>query len=275
MAPALPMAHKILPDLATLQRHFRAAVLGDADEPVIEYIRAAHGPASGRIAVYRNTVQASLVDVLATAFPVTRRVVGEAFFANLAARFIRLAPPRLAHLSAFGGDLADFIAGEDVGRRLAYLADVTRLEWARGCAYFAADTKPLDPARLAAMSPDDLEQTILVLHPATRLVESAFPIHRIWEVNQPEIVEIPRLDLALGQAALVSRRGHHIMTRALAAADAALIGAFAAGKAMGEAAATALATDDAFDLQQALQDHFINGTFQDELIAAARQGPII
>lgn len=248
-------------DLSEIQKRFRNAVLS-TDNAALTSMVSASGAIAARIAVYRATVQGSLIEVLGAAFPVVRRVVGDGFFRSLAGRFAAAAPPAVPQLSVYGGNFADFIAREDVGRRLPYLADTARLEWARGESYFAADAAPLDPARLAALSPDVLAQTILRWHPATRLVTSAFPIHHIWEINQPEVDDIPQIDFAESQSVLVSRRGHQIMTRAIIAADAAFMAAVASGKNLGEAADAALKADAAFDLQSALQAHFINGVFQ-------------
>jgi hypothetical protein len=248
------------PDLAIMQRRFRAAMLSDSDGDAAPLIDA---NAAGRISIYRNTVRQSLADVLATAFPVTRRIVGAVFFAGLADGFIIKAPPRVPQLLAYGRDFADFIAGQDVGQRLAYLADVARLEWLRGEAYFAADAPPLDPQRLAALSPDAMERLVLDMHPATRLLCSTHPIHRIWEVNQPKIVEVPKVDMSVAQCVLISRRDHHVVVREIGAGDATFISALARGKPLGEAAGATLAQHADFDLQRALQDHFIHQTFRD------------
>ncbi len=246
--------HSPLPTLAEMQARFRATVLGDDDAPVRDFVR-------GHIGVYRNTVQAGLIDVLATAFPVTQRIVGPDFFHGVAGRFVAAAPPRVPQLSLYGDGFADFIAREDVGRQLSYLPDTARLEWARGESYFAADAPTLNAVRLAAFGPDDLERMALALHPATRLIGSNYPIYRIWEVNQPAVIKVPRVDMNVGQWALVSRREHHVVTREILKADAAFLSAIIAGKTLAEA--TTAITDARFDLQQALQDHFINGTFRD------------
>ncbi len=247
------MSLETLPALSVLQERFRAAVLGEGDAPMAAFVQK-----PSRLGVYRNTVQASLIDVLATAFPVVRRIVGEDFFTGLAARFINSAPPRVPQLSLYGDGFAGFISGADIGERLPYLADVARLEWARAESYFAADAPPLDMARIAALSPEDLEHLVLPVHPATRLIGSRYPIHRIWEVNQPSVADVPAVDMSIAQWVLVSRNGHHLITRALAKHDAAFIAEVMRGQTLGEAVA---GIDAAFDLQAALQDHFINGTF--------------
>jgi hypothetical protein len=242
------------PNLAEIQKKFRTAVLSADDALVAELVNAPE-----RVSVYRNTVQASLVDVLATAFPVTQRIVGETFFAHLATRFVMAAPPRVPHLSLYGDGFADFIAREDVAQRLPYLPDVARLEWARGESYFAADAPILDLAQLAALSPDDMDHIVLRLHPATRLISSTFPIYRIWEVNQPTVTDVPAVDMSIAQHVLISRRGHHLVTREIATQDAVFLAAIAKGQTLSRA--TAYMPGD-FDLQLALQDHFLQGTFR-------------
>ncbi len=259
------MSARTSPGLSEIQQRFRDAVLS-ADNTALTSMVGAPGNAPGaiaaRIAVYRATVQGSLIEVLAATFPVVKRVVGDSFFKGLAGRFIIAAPPAVPQLSAYGADFADFIAREDVGHRLPYLADTARLEWARNESYFAADTEPFNPSNLAVLSPDAMARVVLRLHPATRLVASDFPIYRIWETNQPQVIDVPQINMRLGQAALVSRKGYQVITRALTPPDAAFVAAVAAGKNLREAADVALKGDAAFGLQAALQAHFINGIFQ-------------
>lgn len=246
--------------LRKIQEDFSATVLGDADV-VAPHLTAARGPVARRIAVYRNTVQASLTDVLAAAYPVVRRIVGEAFFAGLARRYIAAHPPAAPQLSDYGAAMADFIAAAEPLRPLAYLPDVARLEWARGEAYFAADAETLAAQTLAAVPPVDLPDVRWTLHPATRLVISDFPIHRIWQVNQPEVAEVPEVDMTVAEAVLVSRARHQVTARKLSAGDAAMLAAMAAGATLAEAVGDAGDAEPAFNLQEALHLHLQGGTF--------------
>lgn len=250
-------------ELRDMQSRLRAAVLGSGDGALGALLRADENIAA-RVAVHRHTVRRSLVEVLAAAYPVSRRIVGEAIFAQLADRFVVAAPPSVPQLSAYGGAFAAFIAHADIGQRLPYLADVARLEWARAEAYFAADAPALDFARLAALPPEDIETTRLHLHPASRLVASAFPIQRIWQVNQPEVAAVPEIDLGVAETVIITRKDHHVATRAIAAGDRAFLTAIANGGTLGEAADSAVRIDAAFDLRHALRDHFIAGTFRDD-----------
>ncbi len=246
-------------DLRRLQKQFRLAVLGHDDRGLADVVQAP-GPVGDRLAIYRNTVQGSLTEALAVTFPVIHRIVGNEFFAGFARRFIAAHPPQRPQLSTYGAAFPDFIESADVGKQLPYLADVARFEWARNESYFAADAPLLDTQRLA-IDAESLEAMTLRLHPATRCVVSRFPIFRIWEVNQPEIADVPAVDMNMPQAVLISRPKHHVVVRAIALADAAFITAIQEGETFGGAADTAFLNDPTFNLQDALTQHFVQGTF--------------
>jgi hypothetical protein len=231
--------------LRELQRDFRAALLTGASPP--------EGTNSRRFEIYRNNVRAGLTDVLATAFPVVRRIVGAADFDKLAAAFIAAHPPRAPQLSGYGSELPEFICQLPALADRPFLTDVARLEWARAEAYFAADAPVLDPAALAPLL-DHLDRARLGLHPATRLVRSPYPIWTIW---QAEGLEVPPKEVSLPESVLISRPRHHVVTREVSEADAALVAALAAGATLGQAVESA----GAFALQEALYRHFENGTF--------------
>ena len=242
--------------IAGLQCAFRDAVLSGDDRALAPLVAA---PA--RIAIYRNTVQGSLVEVLAAAYPVTQRIVGPGFFAGLAHTFAVAHPPRLPQLSTYGADFPGFVDRSLARHGLPYLADVARLEWARGESYFAADAPALSPAALAATAPGALDGLKLTLHPATRLIRSAFPIHRIWRVNQPEVTEVPAVDMTAAEDVLLTRAEDRVSLRVIAPGDAAFIAAVVSGAGLGDAAARASAENHAFDLESALRDHLIGGSF--------------
>ena len=245
--------------LRDLQKQFRSAVLGRDNGGLANRVQAP-GPVGDRLGVYRNTVQGSLADALVATFPVVRRIVGEEFFAGFARRFVAAHPPQRPQLSTYGAGFPDFIAAADVNQQLPYLADVARLEWARNESYFAADAPLIDTQRLA-IDAEDLETMTLRLHPAARCVVSRFPIFRIWEVNQPTITNVPTVDMSIPQAVLISRPKHHVIVREIALADAAFVIALSEGETFGDAADTAFLNDPTFDLQGALAQHFVHGTF--------------
>ena len=246
--------------LLEMQRAFRATVMGQGDL-VTPHVHAARGPLAGRIAIYRNTVQQSLVDILATAFPAVQRIVGPKFFAALARDFIVHHPPDVPQLSKYGTAFAGFIETHERVRELDYLADIARLEWARSEAYFAADSLPLDPALLSSALPEQLPSFKFTLHPACRLITSNRPIHLIWMVNQPEVIDVPAIDMTVPESVIVTRPQYEVTVRLISSADAAFVTALSRNQPLGAAVVAAMHIDAGFDLQAALQQHFIHGTF--------------
>jgi hypothetical protein len=243
-----------------VQRQFRATVTGQEDV-LAPLVRALRGPVGRRIAVYRNTVQQSLVDILAVAFPSIQRIVGAEFFHALARSYVTTHPPSVPQLSLYGAEFAAFIATHPRTTELPYLADVAHLEWARSESYFAADAPYLDPARLSEVPHDRLGDLCFKLHPATRMIMSPFPVHRIWAVNQPDVEDVPVIDMTVAESAMATRQGHHVHVRLLATGDAAFVASAQAGESLGVAVVKALEADAMFDLQVALQAHLIGGTF--------------
>lgn len=203
-----------------------------------------------RFAIHRNNVLAGLVKVLEALFPVTRRLVGDHFFAAMAADFVRAAPPHSPILLEYGEAFPGFIADFAPARDLAYLPDVARLEYALHTATHGADATPLDAAALQQVPPEYMPDLRLVLHPTLLLLESRFPIVSIWRANQPDAAsEIVPAGLP-GEVALIVRP-HLVPWLDIAPATVLpFIGGLADALSLG--AAADLATDPDFDLTAAL-----------------------
>ena len=161
-----------------------AAALLDPGRPTPDWVVRPDGqPAPKRFAVYRNNVAVSLTEALQTAFPVVRKLVGEAFFAAMAGAFLRDHPPQSRIMMLYGDALADFLTVFPPVAHLAYLPDVARLEQALRESYHAADAPAIAPDVLAAMPEATLHLARLTLAPALRLIRSPWPIHAIWRAN--------------------------------------------------------------------------------------------
>ncbi|HWS11948.1 MAG TPA: hypothetical protein VN279_04055, partial [Rhodocyclaceae bacterium] len=144
---------------------------------------------------------------------------------------------------------------------LAYLPDVARLEWAIDRARRAADAAPLDPAALAEISPERLQGTRLLPHPACALIASPWPVLRIWQVNQPDYPGDAAVDLDEGGDRLLVRRpADEPEVEPLPEADFAFLSALFAGATLGAAFEETLARFPGFDLAAALRRHVLSGT---------------
>ena len=263
--PSLPEAS--MPALAETQARFLDALLASSPLPrarATALLRDAGAvSAVRRLQVYRNNAQASLRAALEAVYPVVARLVGGAFFADVARRFIPVHPSRSGNLHDFGRELPNFLRSLPVLDVLPYLGDVAALEWACHEVCHEADDAAFDPAALADV-PVGLQPALrLALQAAVRFVESPYPVLAIWQANQPDIAaDAPpvRLDQG-GVQLLVARRDFDIEFRLLGAAEARWLRALADERPLAAAVAGALDIDPAFDFGALLARHLRLGTF--------------
>ena len=70
--------------------------------------------------------------------------------------------------------------------------------------------QPLDLVALAQVPAEQQGELHFQLHPAARLLESVFPILRIWQVNQDDYAGDPSVDLTAGGLKLLALSLIHI-----------------------------------------------------------------
>lgn len=157
-----------------------------------------------RLNIYRNNTFITLIDALATTFPVVKKLVGEDFFNYTANEFIKKHPPRPGPIFEFGGLFSNFIEQFEAAASLPYLCDVARLEWAFNIAYFAADATPIKARDLTEVSENDLARICFKLHPSCQFINSQFAIDKIWFANQPDGV-MDKIDLNNGADLIIIR----------------------------------------------------------------------
>lgn len=235
--------------LLELQRAFRAALL-DGDAGALAPLLLADGiPPELRLDVHRNNLRASLSAVLAETFPAVRRLVDPRFFDYAAQTFVRTRPPESPCLHEYGAAFPDFLAKFPPCRELRYLPDTARLEWLLHLAAYAAEAPALPASGLAEVAPERLPTLRLRLHPALGLLQSPWPVDRIWAANRPGAESDQTIDLGAGAVHLeVARAGGTVLLRRLDAASFAFRAALREGETLEAAATSALALDAGFDL---------------------------
>jgi len=251
-----------MPSLPELQAAFARAVIDRDELHVAEWISATPAlDASARIAIYRNNVFGNYRSTLRQVYPVVLALVGEAFFDRAADVYAARYPSRSGDLNDFGGHFGDFLAEWPPSAHLVYLRDVAKLEWAMESAFHAADAAALDLQALATVSPDAFSALRFDLHPASRVVHSACPILRIWQVNQPGYSGDQTVQLdAGGDALLIIRRGSAVELEPLSRGELLLLEDLAGGKSLGESHVHALEAEPVLDLSAFLQRHVLGGT---------------
>jgi hypothetical protein len=158
-------------------------------------------------------------------------------------------------LFEYGASFPEFLAAFPPCRELEYLPDVARLEWAMNAALHADDAAPIDAAALGAVPDADASRLVLRFEPSITLLQSPWPLDRLWKANQPAGDPDALVDLAAGGVQLeIRRRGDDVGWRALDPATFAFRRALADGRPLERAAHAALAVDHGFDLAAGLRD---------------------
>lgn len=216
--------------------------------------------ADKRFNVYRNNVTVSLTGALAEIYPAVHRLVGDDFFRAMARTYVRSDQPKSPLLFRYGDDFADFLEGFEPAGKLVYLPDVARLERAWLDAFHAADAPPLDPAALAEIAQEDLTDQRFIAHPATRIVRSRYAAVSIFSANRSG-ADLSGIDPAIAEDGLVTRRDFDVEVRTLPEGGAAFLQALIDGKSLGEAAESAVAVAQDFDLAAAIGAMLEAGAF--------------
>src|ERR1017187_3188269 len=230
------------------------AVLGEDESSIVSAIMGDGLDPAARLNIYRNHFNTSLGEALRATYPVVCRLVDERFFAYAASEYIKASPPRQVCLFEYGEGFPDFLAEFPACASLVYLADVARLEWLINAALHAPARAPIEVGDLGHLNAADYPRLVFALQPALRLIESAWPIDRIWRLNQPDSGEEGMVDLSAGGCRLEIRQsGEDVVFRPLESGEFALRAALAKGRTLEAAVEAALAQDPMFDTTPALR----------------------
>jgi hypothetical protein len=135
-------------------------------------------------------------------------------------------------LAEWGGNFAGFLSGFPPLAPYPYMADVARIEYARGRAFHAADATTADPACFSGLDPWSAG---LALHPSVSVLHLHHPAVSIWAKSQPggDSVKV----MGESEIALILRDlSFGVPVCAISPGDAALIEALQRGDCLGEAA---------------------------------------
>src|SRR5262245_45099945 len=187
----LPLRELQLQFLAALAPPEAAMRDSSAERTLLELVngRGALGPAE-RLEIYADMYRSRLIDVLREDFPRLAALLGDSEFAALACRYLARHPSTHASVRHVGRAFAHFLAAEAAVP--PYLADLARLEWARVEVFDAPDAETLHLSDLTSAAPPEWPALRFRPIPACRLVESAWPVHEIWDVAEAPVADRQR-----------------------------------------------------------------------------------
>jgi hypothetical protein len=249
-----------MPSLREIQTGFAAALFDPACTGGAPGIRADGISPAQRLGFYRTNVFENYRKALASTYPAIERLVGPGCFAHLANAYSRRQWSRSGDVGAHAARFPDFLARHPIGRELAYLEDVARLELAIDESFQETDHCVLPLDRLAAVPEAFFALLRFELAPSVRLLRSAFPLHRIWQLSVAADDSAERVELSEGGAQLlVYREGYAVQVEALSQAEFEMLGALQVGYGFEEAFDYARAIDAEFDPARFLHRHVQRG----------------
>jgi hypothetical protein len=237
--------------LRELQAAFADHVAGRDQADLVAEVVGDSMSAEARLRIHRHHVAHSLGSALAATFATVHALVGEAFFRDMAQRFIGQTQPVQPVLAEYGADFPAFVAGYQPAASLPYLADIARLDSALNVAFHSPAGRRLAAADLAGIAAEKLPSLSLALPEGATLIGSQYPLDRIWNAAQPG-APADTVDLGDGRAdLLVLRRSDDAAFVVLALGEAAFIAALIDGELIQEAADRGSRADPSFDLSTA------------------------
>ncbi len=176
-------------ELRELQQLFYTAVF-DKNSSQIQHltqvVKAAQDLTSeDGIAIYRGSIFGTLSQTLQSIYPVCYCLVGEKFFAATATVYLHHHPSQSPDLGDYGAEFPEFLSNFKPAAQLPYLPDLARLEWHWHRVFHGDKATEFDSEGLSKIPPEKWGELVLSLPQNSVLLESVYPIHRIWEVNQP------------------------------------------------------------------------------------------
>ena len=165
-----------------------------------------------RIWIYQNNVFGAIQEYLQEVYPATQGVVGEAFFKQMAQRFIQQTPPEEGNIHLYGVGFEAILAEFKELKNMPYLKPLIELEWSVHESYFSKVSDCLDPTEVAQ---EELLTMPVELNDSVAITSSLFPLHDIYTQSLPSYKGKVAIDLNSGGQATLVYKLHHLVNNTL------------------------------------------------------------
>lgn len=172
--------------------------------------------ARDRLTIYRGSILGGITTALMGIYPVCVKLVGEVYFTQMVADYLRQYPSASPDIGGYGEYLGDylekFVVNNTSAQELVYLPDTARLEWLWHKVFNAPDInnvlelyRPI--TELADVAVEDQGSIQFYLAPTVYVMKSKYPVDKIWNMNQQEAqAEAYEVNLDVGWKYLMVRR---------------------------------------------------------------------
>lgn len=203
-----------------------------------------------RLDIHRNNVTTSLSGALETGFPMLRKLLGRDKFKDLAIAYLRKHPPNSPAMIFYGNEMPDFLIRYRTTCGIKYLPDVARFELACRQSYHAADATAVRIDTVEAYLSQSLDNAYIQLSPASRVLESSWPIFSIWRFHVDASAPSPTM---IAEDVLITRPVFDVIPKLLPKGGSKFIKSLQDGTCFGQATDEAMNCNEAFDLEKTLR----------------------
>lgn len=211
--------------------------------------------------IYRNNTRLLLRDMLKGSFPVTAKLVGDAFFDTAARDFMQAFPPADGDMTDYGRDFPAFLNRMPGLQNYPYVPDIARLEWAAHEAYLSPRKTPLSTTALSAAAADPMTLKLNV-QPHVFLLRAGWPIADLWQKIMEAGDDLPEMSLTAEESfTVIYRDDRQIAVWSLTEGGYTFIEHLQSNSDFPAAASAALAAEPDFAL-----DRFLGLLVQQELL---------
>ena len=158
--------------LANIQDKFVESLYDEKDREVLQFIKSDNIPKEELIDIYRDGINANLINALRITYPRVDYFLKEKKFDAVCREFITQNRSKSGNLDEYGSEFSDFL----LQKNEEFLSDVAKLEWAQHDAYLVPDLGPFDLGALQKLSPEKLCDVKFDLHPSVFLMTSSYSI---------------------------------------------------------------------------------------------------
>jgi len=252
-----------MPSLREMQLDFVEAIFkgGSHLDGLLAHCMGPISLAEQGLAAYRRSVLGNLSVAVQTTYPVLQSIVGHDFLVAAAHAYAQQRPSQSGNLNDYGSDFDAFIADFEPAKTLPYLPDVAKLEWLVQKVCGAEKSTDQDLALLISTPPENWGSISFKMDPAHALLQSKWPVARIWEVNQTGYAGDLGVDFSVAQTVLVHRRPVGVAVDMLSPGEMEFLLAISEGNTLDRAVDTA-SRFKSFDLEVSMQHFIANGLFR-------------
>lgn len=248
-------------ELELLQHEFALALIDiNQVDSALDSLKGPPEITRERFALYRGNIVAIWQQSCAAAYPVLKRLLGDAFFNDVARNYGSTYPSQSGNLTEFGASLPHFISTLKQCDTYPYLSDVAKLEWLIHRSYYAGLNAPVTIAQLAAIPTDQLSDVRFEFQPGCFLFESPWSAANIWRAHQKNEVIFPE-QFDLKTVCLIRREpwqsSWNVQLDELSTASYLALKALQEGATLGAALELAITAEPAFEVQNELS-HWLN-----------------